>query len=140
MKEDVVYWDASALVSLMVGDIHSPDARARARAGEEGTHLISSLAEAECHAVLARMCREGLLTVDTARAAAGILDERHWTRLIALPRLSYFFDLVSRWPLKGADLWHLALAKTLREKMPTIFVLTYDDQLRKAAKGEGLAP
>jgi len=40
--------------------------------------------------------------------------------------------------LKGADLWHLATAKTLQEQIPELVMFTFDDRLRVAAEGENL--
>jgi hypothetical protein len=40
--------------------------------------------------------------------------------------------------LRGADLWHLASAKTLQEELPELILLTFDDQLMNAVTGERL--
>lgn len=138
MREIFLYWDASALVSALLSDAHSHDARGQFE--RKGFHFISSLTEAELHAVLARMLREGVLTKEASTTAAGCLDDIRWTRSHVLPTASYMPDLASRWPLKGADLWHLALVKTLRGEMPELMLMTYDVRLREAAQGEGLAP
>jgi len=46
--------------------------------------------------------------------------------------------LSKKWPLRGADLWHLAAAKALQREFSELYVLTFDKRLGKAAKGEGL--
>ena len=51
----VIYWDASALLSAFVEDVHSADARAQIL--HPGHNLVSTLAHAEVLAVLGRMER-----------------------------------------------------------------------------------
>ncbi len=46
--------------------------------------------------------------------------------------------LSAKWPLRGADLWHLANATTLRKEFPELTFLTFDQRLEKVAKGEQL--
>jgi hypothetical protein len=46
--------------------------------------------------------------------------------------------LSSRYPLRGADLWHLAAAKSLQEELPELRLLTFDQRLMEAAQGEGI--
>jgi hypothetical protein len=41
--------------------------------------------------------------------------------------------------LRGADLWHLALAKTLQADLPELGLVTFDEALAEAAVGEGLS-
>ncbi len=47
--------------------------------------------------------------------------------------------LAARWRLRGAGVWHLAVAKTLQRDLPELTMATYDAALRAAAMGEGLA-
>jgi hypothetical protein len=46
--------------------------------------------------------------------------------------------LATKWPLRGADLWHLAAAKSLQTELPELAFLSFDLKLAAAAKGEGL--
>ena len=46
--------------------------------------------------------------------------------------------LSAKWPLREADLWHLAAAATLRKEFPELKFLTFDQRLKKAAAGEAL--
>jgi len=48
-------------------------------------------------------------------------------------------SLSSKWPLRGADLWHLAMAKSLQAELPELTFMSYDARLVAAARGEGLA-
>ena len=133
----VVYWDASALLSAFVEDVHSCDARAQIH--QPGHNFVSTLAHAEVLAVLGRM--ERLLPSGTAslqRARTAYL-EGPW-RWVTVPPAA---DLVERFarvhPLRGADLWHLAVAATLRGTFPEMRLLTYDAALAAAAVAQGLA-
>lgn len=53
-------------------------------------------------------------------------------------KLFFVKALASKWPLRGADLWHLAAAKTLQKDLPELTVLTFDNRLYVAALGEKL--
>ncbi len=54
-----VYWDSSAILSALFRDRHSDEASKCARS--LGVHLLSTLAWAEVHAVIARIERERAL-------------------------------------------------------------------------------
>jgi hypothetical protein len=61
-----------------------------------------------------------------------------WRQLNGLPDHGVVAALSRKWPLRGADLWHLALAVSLQEELPELRLVSFDDQLREAAAGEGL--
>lgn len=67
------------------------------------------------------------------------LDHGPWTYIASAPRLEITRALAQSWRLRGADLWHLALAKSLSERLPGLQMLTFDTALAEAAAGEGLA-
>jgi predicted nucleic acid-binding protein len=48
--------------------------------------------------------------------------------------------LSNKRPLRGADLWHLAIAKTIQNQLPELQLLTYDSRLKAAVQGEGMEP
>ena len=102
-------------------------------------HLLSTLAWAEVHAVIARGEREHVLTGVLIHAAREILEEGPWRRLNASPEWNLVQGLSSRWSLRGADLWHLCTAKSLQGELPELRILTFDARLATAARGEGLA-
>jgi predicted nucleic acid-binding protein len=133
----IVYWDSSALLSGLFRDAHSNDAVAWSR--REGYHLLSSLAWAEVTAVMARMRRERLATDIFIDSALQAIAQGPWRRLNITPRWQAMEGLSRKWPLRGADLWHLAAAMTLRDDRPELMLLTYDGRLRAAAAGEGFA-
>ena len=132
----VVYWDASAILSVLFTDTHSESARALAH--QAGLHLVSTLAYSETCAVIARLQRDRVLADVLIHAAFEVLEEGPWRRLTAWPDWSTVRSLAVKWPLRGADLWHLALIKSLQAQLPEIRLLTFDARLHSAAEGESL--
>jgi predicted nucleic acid-binding protein len=94
---------------------------------------------AEVHAVIARAERERALAPVLAAAARETVARGLWRRVNASPAWRLVQDLSIRWPLRGADLWHLATAKTLQIELPELTFLSFDTQLDAAARGERLA-
>ena len=136
LPQIAVYWDASAILSALFADTHSR--QARASLASRGLHLMSSLAWSEVHAVIARIERENGAEA-LASAARESISKGPWRYLNASPHRDVMRDLASKWSLRGADLWHLALAKTLQPDLHAIALLSFDSRLRAAARGEGLA-
>lgn len=138
MKHDqpVVYWDTSAVISVLFKDKHSD--KAKRLADQEGVHLISSLGYSEACAVLARIKREGLITDILFQAAFEVLLSGMWRRVHISPIWDELSDLCTKWPLRGADLWHLATARHIQQELPELFLFTFDEQLQNAAEGLGL--
>ncbi|MEW6245031.1 MAG: type II toxin-antitoxin system VapC family toxin [Bacillota bacterium] len=133
----VVYWDASAIVSVLTADAHHEQARKWYE--NEAVHLLSTLCYAETLAVLLRLKREGFIGEEQLSKACEALDSQPW-RLVAIdPELEDLKSLAVKWFLRGADLWHLALTAALAREFPEIVLLTFDQKLRQAAEGEGLA-
>lgn len=132
----VVYWDASAVLSALFKDAHSDEAISWSR--REGVHLISSLSYSEVNAVISRIGRERLLADVLINAAYEALEEGPWRQLYLIPDWDRFKSLANKWPLRGADLWHLAAAKTLQKRIPELYLLTFDNRLMVAAMGEDL--
>lgn len=133
----VVYWDSSAILSTLFRDRHSEEALARAL--RPGVHLLSTLAWAEVHAVIARMGRERVLADALLSAARQLLDEGSWRRVNASPDWLLVRELATRRALRGSDLWHLAAAKTLQLELPELTLLSFDARLASAARETGLA-
>ncbi len=134
--ERVLYWDASAILSALAQDSHTEDARKRLTPGTQ--HLVSSLAHAEVLAVLARMEREGRAQAEEISLARKAFGSGPWRRLGGVPQTETTEELSRRHPLRGADLWHLAMAVSLRPELPELRILTYDTRLGESAKKEGL--
>jgi predicted nucleic acid-binding protein len=133
----VIYWDASAILSALFTDMHSDEAQRWARY-RESMHLISSLAYAETCAVISRIQRERLLADILIKAALETLEGGPWRRLNAWPEWKIIKPLAVKWPLRGADLWHLATAKSLQKHLPTLLLISFDTRLIDAASGEGM--
>ena len=133
----VIYWDTSAILSTLITDTHSEEAQEWAN--KEGTHLLSSLAYAEVLAVLSRMKRERMMADLLVEAALQTLEIGPWRRLNSAPEWTLMAALSKKWPLRGADLWHLSVAKSVCEQLPELKVLTFDARLKAAAHGEGIA-
>ena len=132
----VVYWDTSALLSVLFQDSHSEEAAQWAV--QEGLHLVSTLGYAEAFAVISRMQRERLLADILIKAALEVFHEGPWRRLNASAEWEALQPLAEKWPLRGADLWHLATAKGVQKELPELFLLTFNAKLKTAAAGEGL--
>lgn len=132
----VVYWDASAILSVLCKDGHSNEAMKWASC--EGVHLMSSLAYAEVCAVISRMIKEKIIPGNLRKTILDVLTQGPWRRIMINPEWEITKALSSRWYLRGADLWHLAASKSLFKDLPELVMLTFDKQLGKAAQGEDL--
>jgi predicted nucleic acid-binding protein len=130
------YWDASALLSVLVEDAHTPKARASAR--RPGLHVVSSLAHAETAAVLHRLARQGVLTPREAERLLDGLEHGPWRHSPASPARKVLRGLQGRHPLRGADLWHLALLLTLARERHPFALVAFDRRLADAAEAEGI--
>jgi predicted nucleic acid-binding protein len=135
-SQPVVYWDTSAILSVLFKDAHSE--KAKSLADREGVHLISSLGYSEACAVLARIRREGFITDILFKSAFEVLETGPWRRIHLSPIWEDLHDLCKKWPLRGADLWHLAAAKRIQQELPELFLFTFENRLKRAADGEGL--
>ncbi len=131
----VVYWDASAILSALIQDSHSEEARQWV--DKSGAHLVSTLSFAEVHAVLTRIQRDRLMADILVKAAREAFKMGPWRRLNISPHWDDIEDLSGKWNLRGADLWHLATAKSVQKQIPELRLLTFDDHLGAAASGEG---
>ncbi len=132
----VIYWDASTVLSALFKDSRSEETLKWSR--KQGVHLISTLAYAEICAVISRIKRERLLADVLVDAAFEALERGPWRHLNIGAEWERVKALSLKWPLRGADLWHLATAKMLQEQIPELILFTFDKKLRIAAKGEHL--
>jgi predicted nucleic acid-binding protein len=132
----VIYWDASAILSTLFTDKHSAEAVNWVR--KECIHLVSTLAYTETCAVIGRLNREAHMADILITTAFKMLDEGPWRFTKAWPEWETIQSLSNKWSLRGADLWHLATAVSLKGQLPELFLLTFDLRLQEAANGEGL--
>jgi predicted nucleic acid-binding protein len=84
------------------------------------------------------MKREHVLVETLVNAAFEVLDHGPWRRIYTWPEWEIVRTLSVNWALRGADLWHLATAITLRKEFPELTFLTFDNRLKNAAAGETL--
>jgi len=132
-----IYWDASAVLSVLIKDSHSETAQRWIR--KTGLHLLSTLAYAEVVSVLDRMERENLLTRILVQSASQELLEGPWRLLNVCPARDQMDSLRGKYALRGADFWHLALARTLREEIPELIFMSFDRKLLDGAEKEGFS-
>jgi hypothetical protein len=62
-----------------------------------------------------------------------VLKKGPWRQLKIVPDTAEIKVLAKKWPLRGANLWHLATAKTLQRELSELLVLTFDNRLYYAA-------
>ena len=67
------------------------------------------------------------------------MTDGRWRQLNGLPDRNTVAALAQKWQLIGADLWHLALAVSLKAELPELQLISFDERLNQAATGEGLA-
>jgi predicted nucleic acid-binding protein len=82
------------------------------------------------------MKRERMVADVLVEAVLETLENGPWRRLNAGPMWRKMAGLSKRWTLRGADLWHLSAAKSVREHLPEVKLLTFDTRLRTAAQVE----
>lgn len=133
------FWDASAVVPLLVQEARTPVLEGLFR--EDPAAAVWWLTPLECVSALARMVREQRLTPDQARAASGLLDgaARQWTEVPPLDRVrDQARRLVGLHPLRAADSLQLAAALVLCDfETRSLPFVTLDGQLGAAAQREG---
>ena len=133
------FWDASALVPLLVAE---PTTKAlQALAGRDREALVWWGSHLECVSALARREREGALDRGTTTQAFARLkrlaDEWHEIEPGELVRESAARFLRVH-PLRAADALQLAAAFVAAERRPTsLQLVTLDDRLADAARKEG---
>ncbi len=133
---NVVYWDSSGILSALFEDVHSKKVLRWLR--KKGIHLISSLGYAEVCAVISRLKKEKMLSGVFYEVALDAITAGPLRHLNIQPDRKWIASLSAKWPLRGADLWHLAVAKTLAEQIRETILLTLDERMRTAAEGEEL--
>lgn len=132
-----VYWDPTCVLSALFKDPNSEKALNTSR--REGAHFLSALCYAEVCSVLTRIRNEQQLKEVLIDVAFDVLKTGPWRRLNIWPQWTTLIALSEKWPLKGSKLWHLAAAKTLQKQLPELTLFTFDEELKSAAQGEGLA-
>jgi predicted nucleic acid-binding protein len=132
----VIYWDASAILSALVEDDHTDQAQEWLK--KRGAHVVSTLSYAEVLAVFERLRRSGVVSEKLVDRSLEGLERGPWQRLDLQPDWGDIRSSASQWSLRGADLWHLSTAIGLRREIGEMILLTFDKRLRLAAQGAGL--
>ena len=133
------FWDASALVPLLVGESRSPTMRRLAT--EEPEMIIWWGSPVECTSALCRLEREGAIDLEARRAASDLLAALAAASAQVLPSeevRARALRLLAVQPLRAADSLQLAAALTWCRESPagTAFVCL-DNRLCHAAAVEG---
>jgi len=88
--------------------------------------------------VITRLKKERILADVLADGAFEALERGPWRRLHVSPDWEEVKALSRKRPLRGADLWHLAMGKTIQKQIPELILLTFDKRLETAAEKEHL--
>lgn len=133
------FWDTSALVPLLLEEAASEPVRELY--GADPAVAVAWTTAVECASAVARVERDGELTVDQARAVFARLDELIRTSYEVEPGAN-LRDIARRLlrvhSLRAADAIQLASATLAAEGRPsTLTVVTLDERLETAALREG---
>jgi predicted nucleic acid-binding protein len=131
-----VYWDPTSVLSALFKDSNSEKALSMSK--KEGVHFFSTLCYAQVCSVLNRIKKEKKLKEVLIDVAFDTLKTGPWRRLNIWPKWAALIALSEKWPLKSSSLWHLASAKTLQKQLSELTLFTFDEELKKAAREEGL--
>src|SRR5260370_33074122 len=101
-------------------------------------HLPATLGWAEAFAVHGRLAPDRSLPTVLADTARDVVTNGPWRRLSLQPAWKAIEGLAVRWPVRGADLWHLAAAATLRRELPPLQMIPFDSRLALASPRIGL--
>ncbi len=137
----MIFWDASAIVPLLVAEITTP--QMQALAGRDSDMLVWWGSEVECMSALARLERAAALDAKGMARASDRLkqlaDGWHEIEPSDIVRETAVRFLRVH-PLRAADALQLAAAFTAAEQRPaSLRVITLDDRLADAARKEGFA-
>jgi predicted nucleic acid-binding protein len=137
----VRFWDASAIVALLVAEASTR--RLQALAAKDPAMLVWWGSEVECVSALARLERDGVLDPQAITLALERLERlaAGWHEVDpsdAIREAAARFLRVH--PLRAADALQLAAAFLAAERRPaSLQVVTLDDRLGTAARKEGFA-
>ena len=143
----VLYLDTSALLKRYVVEVGSTWIKQQCNASTGNVLATSIITKAEATAALAAKLRLGGLSLQDHQTAEKELfaDFANAYRLVAIdqPLVDLAGALAKRQALRGYDAVQLAAAVTLndvlvQEQLSPLTFITADDDLLKAASGEGL--
>lgn len=137
MVTEAVYWDGSAVLSLLFPGQQTPAAKIFAARNAE--HVMSSLTLTEVYAAFERGRKSGAYSEAVIAEGKGRFECGRWRYVRVSPHRAMLRELAAACALKGAGLWHLALAKTLCLERPELRLLSFDAKLVEAARGAGIS-
>ena len=133
------YWDASALVALLVDE--SFTAAARTAIAEDPAVVTWWGSKIECTSAVSRLERGSSLSVSEARVALSILDDlaERWHEILPSEAVrETACRLLRVHSLRAADALQLSAAIAMTGGQPGGFgFLAFDERLRDAAAREG---
>ena len=137
----MIFWDASAIVPLLVAEITTP--QMQALAARDSDMLVWWGSAVECMSALARLERAAALDAKGMARASDRLkqlaDGWHEIEPSEIVRETAVRFLRVH-PLRAADALQLAAAFTAAERRPaSLRVVTLDERLADAARREGFA-
>ena len=133
------FWDASAIVPLLVSETSSRSVQALAK--QDSTMLVWWGSEVECASALARIERDGALdprdaarVFERLRQLSGAWQEIEPSDVIRQAAIRF----LRVHPLRAADALQLAAAYAAAEQRPaSLDMVTLDERLAIAARNEG---
>lgn len=135
------FWDASAVVPLLVRETATP--RMQALFDDDRDMVVWWATRVECVSALARLERDGTLPSDAMQSALARLNAlaRAWDEVQPTAILRESAERFLRvHPIRAADALQLAAAFVAAENRPsTLEVVVLDDRLVTAASREGFA-
>jgi len=135
----VKFWDASAIVPLLVAEPTTE--RLQAILAEDADMLVWWASEVECASAIARLSREGALDDDGADEAIDRLKQLAgvWHEVDPIePVREAAVRFLRVHALRAADALQIAAAFVAAERRPaSLDVITLDDRLAAAARKEG---
>jgi predicted nucleic acid-binding protein len=135
----VIFWDASAIVPLLIAEPSTR--RLQALAASDPDMLVWWGSQVECASALARLERDAALDARTAGLAFDRLKQlvQGWHEVDPNDIVRETAARLLRvHPLKAADALQLAAAFTVAEQRPaSLEMLTLDERLASAAQKEG---
>jgi uncharacterized protein len=133
------FWDASAIVPLLMAEAKTKTLRAHAAA--DPMMLVWWASEVECASAIARLERDGALEASVAHQAFDRLRRlaQAWHEVDPSdPIRETAVRLLRVHPLRAADALQLAAAVIAAERRPSsLELVTLDDRLAAAARKEG---
>jgi len=134
----VRFWDSSALVPLLLQQAQSD--RVRHLVEQDGELVVWWGSAIECASAIARLHRDGHLTLPEERNSRSLLDVLRASWFEVQPGdavREQAMRLLRLHSLRAADALQLAAALEWAGTPPEDELVTFDDRLREAAQREG---